>query len=108
MTKRKLRKKAKPVKNRRMTFRISVEAQPVVVRYEPNWMDDMAHFEFRSPYRPPRRIPISESGYYSHFASKEEVKAAKSPQRYACEAALALLPWRSTKTGQASGELPLF
>jgi hypothetical protein len=102
------RKKAKPVKNRRMTFRISVEAQPVVVRYQPNWMDDMAHFEFRSPYRPPRRIPISESGYYSHFAAMEDVKAAKSPQRYASEAALALLPWRWTKTGQASGELPLF
>ena len=108
MTKRKLRKKAKPVKNRRMTFRISVEAQPVVVRYQSNAMDDMVHFEFRSPYRPPRRIPISESGYYSHYAWKEDVKAAKSPQRYACEAALALLPWRSTKTGRDSGELPLF
>jgi hypothetical protein len=102
------RKKAKPVKSRPMTFRISVEAQPVVVRYQPNWMADMAHFEFRSPYRPRRRIPMSESGYYSHFASMEDVKAAKSPQRYASHAALALLPWRRTKTGKASGELPLF
>jgi len=108
MSKPSRRKKAKPVKNRCLTFRISVEAQPIVVRYQPNWMDDMAHFEFRSPYRPPRRIPISESGYFSHFASMEDVKAAKGPQRYACEAALALLPWRWTKTGQASGELPLF
>jgi hypothetical protein len=108
MSKIKRRKKAKPVKNRRMTFRISVEAQPVVVRYQSNSMDDMVHFEFRSPYRPLRRIPISESGYYSHYAWKEDVKAAKSPQRYASEAALALLPWRRTKTGQASGELPLF
>jgi hypothetical protein len=108
MSKPSRRKKAKRVKNRRLTFRISVEAQPVVVRYQPNWMDDMAHFEFRSPHRPPRRIPISESGYYSHFASMEDVKAAKSPQRFAHEAALTLLPWRSTKAGQESGELPLF
>jgi hypothetical protein len=86
MSKIKRRKKAKPVKNRRMTFRISVEAQPVVVRYQPNWMDDMAHFEFWSPYRPPRRIPIGTSGYYSHFAAMEDVKAAKSPERYAGDA----------------------
>jgi len=40
MSKPSRRKKAKPVKNRRMTFRISVEAQPVVVRYQSNSMDD--------------------------------------------------------------------
>jgi hypothetical protein len=108
MSKTSRRKKAKPVKNRRMTFRISVEAQPVVVRYQSNSMDDMAHFEFRSPYRPARRIPISESGYYSHFAWKEDVKAAKTPQRYASQAALALLPWRRTVKATDSAELPLF
>jgi hypothetical protein len=102
------RKKAKPTNNRRMTFRISVEAQAVVVHYRPNRMDDMAQFEFRSPRKPPRRIPISETGYYCHFAPMEDVEAAKSPQNYAREAALALLPWHRTVKATDSAELPLF
>lgn len=102
------RKKATPVKNRRMAFRISVEAQPVIVHYRPNRMDDMGQFEFRSPHKPLRRIPLSETGYYCHFAAMEDVKAAKSPQRFAREAALALLPWRRTSKDQGSSELPLF
>jgi len=38
----------------------------------------------------------------------EDVKAAMSPQAFAREAALALLPWRKTATGRDGGELPLF
>jgi hypothetical protein len=101
------RKKARRVKQRRMTFRISVEAQPVVVHYRPNWMRDMGQFEFRSPYRPPRRIPVSDSGYYCHFAPTEEVKAAKSPQDFAREEALALLRSRR-RAWDETNELPLF
>jgi hypothetical protein len=101
-------KKAKPVKNRRMTFRISVEAQEMTVSYRPHRFGDMGQFEFRSPHKPPRRIPISETGYYCHFAPMEDVEAAKSPQYFAREAALALLPWRRTMKPQDSGELPLF
>lgn len=101
------RKKARPDKNRPMTFRISVEAQPVVVRYQPNWMDDLGQFEFSSPYKPPRRTPLSNSGYYCHFASMEDVKAAKSPQDFAREEALALL--HSRRRGRdETNELPLF
>jgi hypothetical protein len=107
MTKRPKRKKTSPAKQRRMTFRISVEAQPVVVRYQPNWMDDLGQFEFRSPYRPPRRIPVSDTGYYCHFASMEDVKAAKSPQSFAREEALALL-WSRRRAWDESNELPLF
>jgi hypothetical protein len=101
------RKKARRAKQRRMTFRISVEAQPVVVHYQPNWMGDTVQFEFRSPYRPPRRIPVSDTGYYCHFASMEDVKAAKSPQDFAREEALALLRSRRRAWDQTN-ELPLF
>jgi hypothetical protein len=101
------RKKAQRAKKRRMTFRISVEAQPVVVHYQPNRFGDMGHFEFRSPHRPPRRIPMSETGYYCHFAAMEDVKAAKSPQDFAREEALALLRSRR-RACDATNELPLF
>ena len=46
---------------------------------------------FEARYQPPRRIPVSDTGYLSHFASMEDVKAAKSPQDFAREEALALL-----------------
>ena len=109
MSKIKRRRKAKPVRHRRMTFKISVEAQEMTVSYRPHEFGDMGQFEFRSPHKPPRRIPISETGYYCHFAPMEDVAAAKSPQAFAREAALALLPWRrTTKKDQEGSELPLF
>jgi hypothetical protein len=101
------RTKARPAKKRRITFRISVEAQPVVVRYQPNWMGDMGQFEFMSPYKPPRRIPVSETGYRSHYVVMDEVRAAKSPQDFAREEALALLHSRRRGRDEAN-ELPLF
>jgi hypothetical protein len=101
------RKKARPAKKRPVTFRISVEAQPVVVRYQPNWMGDTGQFEFSSPYKPPRRTPLSNSGYYCHFVSMDEVKAAKSPQDFAREEAVALLRSRR-RVWDEPNELPLF
>ena len=101
------RKKASPVKRGRMTFRISVEAQEMVVSYRPYGFSDYGHFEFRSPHKPPRRIPLSKSGYLSHYAAMEDVKAAKSPQDFAREEALALLRSRR-RAWDATNELPLF
>ncbi len=101
------RKKAKPVKNRRKTFTITVEAQEMVVSYRPYRFADLGHFEFRSPHGPPRRIPLSKSGYLSHYAAMEDVKAAKTPQEFAREEALALLR-SSRRAWDATNELPLF
>jgi hypothetical protein len=101
------RRKAPPTKRRRITFRIVVEAQPMAVSYEPRWMGDMAMFEFRSPHRPPRRIPVSETGYRSHYASMEEVEAAKSPQDFALEEARAILRSMCQRREDPK-QLPLF
>jgi hypothetical protein len=70
-------------KKRNITFTLVVEAQEMIVEYQPDWTADIGHFEFRSPHKPPRRIPVSETGYRSHFASMQEVEAASSPQDYA-------------------------
>jgi len=48
-------------KKRFITFILVVEAQEMIVTYQPNWMTDVGHFEFRSPEEPPRRIPVSET-----------------------------------------------
>jgi hypothetical protein len=84
------RRKARPAKAGRKTFTITVEAQPMVVSYQP-LRSGYGHFEFRSPYKPPRRIPVSETGYRSHFASMADVKESRSPQDFAREFASALL-----------------
>jgi hypothetical protein len=80
------RKKVRRAKARRSIFKITVESQPMVVTYEPRWLkSNYAHFEFRSPHKPVRRIPVSETGYLSHFASIEDVKDARGPQNFARE-----------------------
>ena len=93
------RKKAIPAKRRKMTFRIVVEAQPMLVTYEPHWLkSDYAHFEFRSPHKPARRIPISETGYKSHFASTEDVKNARSPETFARELVFSFLDSKQARS----------
>jgi hypothetical protein len=93
----------RPAKKRAITFSLIVEAQEMIVKYVPDWMVDMGHFEFRSPHKPPRRIPVSETGYRSHFAPMDEVKASHSPEDYARDYALSRL--RSPKD---KDQLPLF
>jgi hypothetical protein len=69
-----------------IAFRLVVEAQPMLVRYEPYWSSGefgQAHFEFRSASKKQKRIPVSETGYLSHFALLADVRAARGPERYA-------------------------
>jgi hypothetical protein len=91
MTKRTQPKAAARRKPKPQKFRISVEGQEMVVEYEPDWMDGMGHFQFRSPHEPARRIPVSETGYRSHFAGMDEIEDAESPQAYARLYALSLI-----------------
>jgi hypothetical protein len=96
-----------------VVFSLTIEAQEVLVAYTPYWMGGEApygHFEFFSPHEPPRRIPVSETGYRSHFAPMHEVEAAPSPQDYAREVALALVRWRQSaeRIEEQNAQLPLF
>jgi hypothetical protein len=102
----------KPVrkKKRKVSFRLTVEGQTMLVSYEPGSLAGYAHFEFRSPNRPPRRILVSETGYRSHFAPIEEVAAETSPQDYARAFVQSLLDGGSRQRSQmeAKGQLSLF
>ena len=102
------RRKASPAKRGRKTFTITVEAQPIVVRYKPNSFGEMANFEYRSPYRPARRIPFGDKGYFSCYASMSRVRAAKSPQEFARDELLGLMRYRMKGYSRDNVELPLF
>lgn len=89
------RKAARPARRRlakALNFRLTVEAQEMLVRFTPDNSGSafaMGHFEFRSPRNPPRRIPVSETGYWSHFVPMEDIEV--SPQDYARELVLAVV-----------------
>ena len=94
-------------KKRFVTFTLTVEAQEMIVQYQADWMPDMGHFEFRSPHEPPRRIPVSETGYRSHFAAMEDVAASSSPQDYARDFVVSQIrAYSNAKTDR--NQLPLF
>jgi hypothetical protein len=92
---------------RLITFTLVIEAQETVVTYHPNWMTDVGHFEFHSPHKPPRRIPVSETGYRSHFASMGDVEASAGPQDDARKVVLELLRSRGKIAAEKSDQLPL-
>jgi hypothetical protein len=110
MTKR--RKQTRPARRartRKLRFRLTVEGQEMVVDYQPHWMKDTGHFEFRSPHNPPRRIPVSETGYRSHFGGMDEIEAADSPQDYARMVVLGQLRGASkAQRDTAEDQLSLF
>ena len=108
---RKAGRKAVRKAKRIATFRLVIEAQEMIVTFEPNWSEGefaFGHFEFRSPHEPPRRIPVSETGYRSHFAPMDEVRAAASPKDYARELVLASISQTAKGAKSDDRQLPLF
>jgi hypothetical protein len=76
---------------KKIRFKLVIEAQEMVVDYQPNRLKDLGLFEFRSPHKPARRILVSETGYRSHFADMKEVTAAASPKEYARQVVLEMM-----------------
>ena len=96
-----------------MTFTLTIEAQEMVVHYWPNTFasPEYVHFEFESPQKPPRRIPVSETGYRSHFAPSWEVDEAPSVEEYARAVVLVLMRAKSCPDDDGEsegGQLALF
>ncbi len=92
-------------------FPLTIDGQEMVVRYVPNYSTifPVGHFEFHSPHQPSRRIPVSATGYRSHFAPMPHIEAAPSPQAYAHALALAIIHENSTRTQEEDSEqLSLF
>ena len=101
--------KAAHTKPKKIRFELVIEGQRMLVDYVPYWMADTGHFEFRSPHVPARRIPVSESGYRSHFAAMEEIEDEASPQDYARLAAPAIIRQHAgRRVEENSDQLALF
>lgn len=64
-------------------FSLTIKGQQINIAYTPNKFGNYGHFEFFSPHEPRRRIPISETGYFSHFAPMWEIEEYASPEVYA-------------------------
>ena len=70
------------------TFRIVWNGIAIEIRWEPNWLNlavkgyDTAHLQVESiaPERAP--LPITETGYRSHFTSPETIAAYGGPVAY--------------------------
>ena len=76
---------------RHPSFPLICDGQPMIVCFTPYRFSNYGHFEFRSPHSPPRRIPVSETGYWSHFAPMHEIEEAPNPETYAEALARALI-----------------
>jgi len=95
-----------------MAFTLTIGGQEILVCYRPRYFAaaDYAHFEFTSPFNPRRRIPLSDTGYRSHFSPMHEVEAAPDVLEYARVLAIALMDAEKS-TGAAkdvNGQLDLF
>lgn len=73
------------------TFTVHFDGQPIEVRYTKDYFAGHDHFEFVSPYNPPKPIPVSETGYRSRFVPGEEVLNAARLELYAQELLVALM-----------------
>jgi hypothetical protein len=72
-------------------FTITVDHQPVRVRVRPEYIARfLVHFEFRSPFEPARQIPMSRTGYTSHFVYRADMDETQSLETFALELAKAL------------------
>jgi len=108
---RKAGRKAVRKAKRTVTFLLVVEAQEMIVTYEPNWSEGefaFGHFEFHSPHEPPRRIPVSETGYRSHFASMEEIASFEGPEAFAKAYVEAMLRRTQPRSALGTDQLSLF
>jgi hypothetical protein len=66
------------------TFRIDWNGISVEIRYEPHWLGmdigyDTAHIEIESIAPERAHLPITETGYRSHFTSPDTVAAYGGP-----------------------------
>ncbi len=67
------------------THQMNWQGIALLVRWAPHWSTgicEIAHLEIKSCDRQP--LPITETGYRSHFIHREHVEEAGGPVAYAC------------------------
>jgi hypothetical protein len=84
------------------TFEIEVRGETLIVEYTPEYFATSDHFAYLSPHTPLRPHILSETGYRSHFAPKDDVAQAGGPEVYAVKYAAELLAEKEGKRGHAA------
>jgi hypothetical protein len=98
---------------KKLKFMLTVDAQDMLVEYTPNYFDGeyaQGHFEFSSPHKPNRGIPVSKTGYRSHFVPMAQIKSAGGPEACARDLVDSML-FESSKAFndlRRKGQLSLF
>jgi hypothetical protein len=54
----------------------------VRAEYAPGYFRDKDHFQFKSPHDPAQPMPLSQTGWWSHFANRDAVEACGGPEGY--------------------------
>jgi hypothetical protein len=98
-----------------ITFSLLIDGQEVRINYKPDYIHfpdlnlRVAHIEFLSPHEPSRRIPVSETGYRSHFAYMSQIEAAPSLEDYIRAVAQAIMNTKGKRTNDnEDDQLSLF
>lgn len=79
-------------------FTVTVDGVAVAVRHQPARSAGHDHFEFSDPSGEGKPIPISRTGYRSHFVHGSFVEQAGGPEAFARAYCLAVLSGGDTKT----------
>lgn len=95
-------------KQPKIKFNLIFEGQEVIVKYNPDYFTGFDHFEFISPYNPKRHIPLSKSGYCSHFAPRWEVESAPCIEAYVYELMTLLVDDESISRRPDTDQIKLF
>jgi hypothetical protein len=82
---RKPRDRNKEIIMHEQSFTIDIDGIPIRVDYRPCYFETLgvAHMAFSSTSQPRRPIPMSETGYRSHFCAPEAVAALGTAEAYA-------------------------
>lgn len=92
------------------SFTLEIDGQPMTVRYCPHYVAGIGHIEYHSPHAPRRPIPVSGTGYRSHFTPMPTIEAAPDVKAYARALALAIIGEQAQRrqATEAAGQLSLF
>src|SRR5262249_45285269 len=65
-------------------FTLAVAGEEVRVEYYDEYFPRSGtdYFQYRSPHEPVRPTPLSETGWYSHYAHRDGVEACGGPKAY--------------------------
>jgi hypothetical protein len=66
-------------------FRLTVRGEPITVEYTPDYylVAGSDHFAFKNPSEPGQPHPLSDTGFWSHFARSDVVAACGGPRPFA-------------------------